>query len=48
MKSDPWNSFLDFNGDGRIDASENFMGFMMFQEIFKEEDEDPDADEDDE
>ena len=47
MKSDPWNSFLDFNVDGKIDASENFMGFMMFQEIFKEED-DPDADEDDE
>ena len=47
MKTDPLNSFLDFNRDGKIDASENFMGFMIFQEIFKDEDDDADEDEDD-
>ena len=47
MKPDPLNGFLDFNKDGKIDASEDFMGFMMFKEIFRDEDDDFDTDEDD-
>ena len=47
MKIDLLNSFLDFNKDGNIDASEEFMGFMMFQESTKKEPEE-DEDEDDE
>lgn len=47
MKPGPMNSFLDFNGDGKIDAAENFMGFMMFQEIFKDEDDEAATEEDD-
>ena len=47
MKPGPFNSFLDFNGDGKIDASESFMGYMMFQEIFKEEDDEEDDEDDD-
>ena len=35
-------SGADANGDGKIDASESFMGYMMFQEIFKEEDDEDD------
>jgi hypothetical protein len=45
MKPGPLDSFLDLNGDGKIDASENALGYMMFREIFK--DDEPDADEDD-
>ena len=48
MKTDPLNSFLDFNGGGKIDTAESFMGFMMFQEVFKGEADDADEDEDDE
>lgn len=47
MKPGPTNSFLDFNGDGKVDAAENFMGFMMFQEIFKDEEDEADTEEDD-
>ena len=45
MNTDPLNSFLDFNGDGEVDASEQFMGYMIFREIFKEEDEDSEEEE---
>ncbi len=48
MKADPMNSFLDFNGNGKIDVSENFMCFMMFQEIIKDEDDETDTEADDE
>ncbi len=47
MKPDPLKSFLDFNKDGKIDATEEFIGFKMFQEVFKDEDDDCDEDEDD-
>ena len=40
------NCFLDFNGDGTVDASEEFMGLMIFQNLFSE-DEHSDSDEDD-
>lgn len=46
MKTDPLNSFLDFNGDGKINAAESFMGFMMFQESIKEKPEGNNEDED--
>ena len=45
MKTDPLNSFLDFNGDGKVDASENFLGYMMFREIFNDEDENSEEEE---
>ena len=31
------NSFLDFNGDGTVDASEEFIGLMIFQNLFSED-----------
>ncbi len=44
MRPDPLKSFLDFNKDGKIDIAEEFIGYKIFEDIFKEED---DEDEDD-
>ena len=32
MNSFEPNEFLDFNGDGKVDASEELLGFMMMQD----------------
>ena len=42
MKTDSWNSFLDFNGDGKVDADEEVLGFMMMQEFLEAEDQNGD------
>jgi hypothetical protein len=42
MASDKFDLFgdpFDFNGDGKVDIGEEFVGFMMFQEMMKEEEE---------
>ncbi len=51
MRSIEPNEFLDFNRDGKVDASEEYLGFMMMsdalQEIETDEEDDgyPDEDE---
>ncbi len=39
MNPNPLNRFLDFNHDGKIDETEEFIGYMIMQEVTKEEDE---------
>ncbi len=43
MTVNSWNGFLDFNGDGKVDASEEFLGYMMMQDALGADDPDGDA-----
>ena len=44
MNPTPVNSFLDFNHDGKVDDTESFIGYMIMQEVTKEEDEEEETD----
>ncbi len=37
MKPDFLNRFKDINSDGKIDLGEEFLGFQMMNEVFKDE-----------
>ena len=37
------NGFLDFNRDGKVDAAEEYLGFMMMQDVLGTDDPDGDA-----
>lgn len=39
---DFFDSIFDFNGDGMVDFGEQFVGFMMMNEILKDEPDDID------
>lgn len=39
---DFFDSIFDFNGDGMVDFGEQFVGFMMMNEILKDEPDDLD------
>ncbi len=38
MKPDFLNRFMDLNGDGKIDLGEEYLGFKIMNEVFKDED----------
>lgn len=45
-----WEDLFDFNGDGKVDAGEEFLGMVMMEEAYRElqqEDDDIDDDEPD-
>ncbi len=37
MKPDFLNRFMDLNGDGEIDLGEEYLGFKIMNEVFKDE-----------
>ncbi len=39
-----FNKLFDLNNDGKLDAAETALEFMLFQEIMSEEPEDEDED----
>ncbi|MBQ6262404.1 MAG: hypothetical protein IJK58_02710 [Clostridia bacterium] len=43
MTNDLWNGFLDFNGDGKVDAGEELLGYMIMSGEFDAEDQKGDA-----
>ena len=43
MAKNSWNSFLDFNGDGKVDVSEEVLGYMIMSGALNETDTDDDA-----
>ena len=43
MTVNSWNRAFDFNGDGTVDASEEFLGYMMMQNALDADDRDGDA-----
>ena len=45
--SDLFGDLFDFNGDGKVDPDEEFMGFLLLSGAFgKENGDDPDGEED--
>jgi hypothetical protein len=44
MSNDFFGGIFDFNRDGKTDFSEQFLGFMIMQDIMKTEDDDNDLD----
>lgn len=45
MSSDFFGGIFDFNRDGKTDFSEQFLGFMIMQDMMNTENEDNDLDE---
>ena len=43
MTNDLWNGFLDFNGDGKVDAGEELLGYMIMSGEFDAADQKGDA-----
>ena len=43
MTGKAWNDFLDFNGDGKVDAGEELLGYMIMSGEFDAEDQNEDA-----
>ena len=37
---------FDLNGDGKIDISEEFMAYKMFEEVTRDDDDDEDSEDD--
>ena len=44
MSNDFFGGIFDFNRDGKTDFSEQFLGFMIMQDMMNTEDEDSDLD----
>lgn len=49
MKKDPKNGFLDFDRDGKTDGTEEYLGYMIMQDVTENDDDRDDGypDEDD-
>lgn len=41
-----FNKMFDMNHDGKLDAGEQFLEFIVFNEMMKEEEEESDCDDD--
>ena len=42
--TDPFGGMFDFNGDGVTDAAEEALGFMILEEMMKEDEKEEDDD----